>query len=273
MSNLPKIGHSLVFLGPSGVGKSTLLRSALRLEGSGAVLMAPGADEQASYTEFLKEPGFYFGTFDDPEFLPIAGLRKVEGLKLAILTLNAIYQAQKKTLEETGKLKYGVLGLDTISGLSNLAVNVMLHSMRLETAPAAQGKDGAEYYTGIKNAMEQVMRPVRAIRGLGTHVIILSHVSPVEKAPETATGEQTISGSHWPLIPGAFKYALPQFADVTMHGGIDPTVTTDGLRHYMQWMPDPKRPTKSRLGKLGSEAKLPNDWAIIKPLMESAQPH
>lgn len=263
-------GITALILGPSGAGKSSLLRSALEVEGSGMVLLAPGSVELNSYAGYANREGYYIKGFDDPGFLPTIGKRDTEGFALALTTLVAL---RSKLLEEPGK--YRVLGVDTISGFAQLAVNMMLKRCRLDDAPAAQSPEGAQYYVGIKNLMNELMRALMACRDLGCHLIVTSHVS--EKDVASTSMAEAGGSAHVPLIPGAFREQLPGLFDLVMYAGVNKAGrTVDGRndplnpRHYVQWVPDNRKPSKSRLGSLGSQLALPNEWGVIKPLAERA---
>ena len=108
------------------------------------------------------------------------------------------------------------------------------------------------------------------------HMLILSHVDEKEIDEGALAGA---SGHVFqPLIPGkTFRKQLPGVCDLTFHGNIDDKVElVDGHndpekpRYYMQWIPDPKRPTKSRMGALSEQARLSNEWDVLKPLIERA---
>ena len=137
-------------------------------------------------------------------------------------------------------------------------------------------KDGAQYYIGIQNLMQSFMRPVRACRGLGMHLIVTSHVSEKEVKATSIAGAG--STAHMPLIPGAFREQLPGYFDVVLHAGLDRVnpYTEDGgnnpakPRHYVKWMPDARRPSKSRVGFLSPQEKLSNEWLVLKPLIDNA---
>lgn len=265
-------------MGPSGGGKSSLAASALRAEGSGVVLMAPGGDEVASYTEFLDRDGYKIEGFDDPEFMPLMGLKTTEGLKNAMQWANALRTKTKEAAEAGLPLPYKMLVIDRIDGFGQLSVNVMMKTCNITEAPAAQSPEGARYYTGLSNLLHQLMRPIRACKGYGMDVIIISHV--VEKEVKKTSHAEVVGGvAEVPNIPGtAFREALPGICDLVMYAGVarkgelvngrnNPT----NPRHYLQWLPDPDRPTKSRLGPLSPDKLIPNEWAILKPLMLAAK--
>jgi hypothetical protein len=259
-------GYGVLLGGPSGAGKSTLARSALIAEGSGVALLAPGDDELMSYIELDGREEYYLKGFDDPEFLPTAGLYKTEGLGLLIKTLNAVRNKAKESWEKGEELKYKVLVLDTISSMAQLAVNQMMMKCGVTDAPAAMSPEGARFYSGIRNLMEEVMRPVRACKGYGMHVIGLTHVGE-KQVSKTAMAETKSKMAQMPLIVGAFREVLPAYFDLVMHAGVDQQGTP---RHYMMWVSDVSRPTKSRVGSLGSTVRLPNDWRVLRQLIKEA---
>jgi len=269
-------GHSLLILGPSGAGKSTTAAGALEEQGSGVVFMAPGDDEVSSYAQFAGKEGYKLQGFDDPEFLPLIGERKTSGLANAMRLAKALHEKLMKEYAEQQPLSYKVIIVDKISGFGELAVNVMLKECNLKEAPPALSPDGARYYTGITNLLNQLIRPLRACRGYGAHLIITSHVSEKEISSTSmaeASGEAQVA-----LIPGrAFREALPGVVDFSFYAGVnkagklvdghnDPT----NPRHYLQWMSDPKRPTKSRPGPLSDQKLLSNEWQHLKPLLDAA---
>jgi AAA domain-containing protein len=269
-------GHSLLILGPSGAGKSTTAAGALEAEGSGFVFMAPGDDEISSYVQFMGKENYKLQGFDDPEFLPLIGDRKTSGLANAMQFAKALHAKLQQEYAEQKPLSYKVIVIDKISGFGELAVNVMLKECNLKEAPPAQSPEGARYYVGITNLLHQLIRPLRACRGYGAHLIITSHVSEKEvsnTAMAEASGEAQVA-----LIPGrAFREALPGIVDFSFYAGVnkmgkvvdghnDPT----NPRHYLQWMADPKKPTKSRLGRLSDQKLLPNEWSYLKPLLDAA---
>lgn len=268
------IGTSTLVLGPSGAGKSNLVRTALEYEGSGVVVMAPGDDESASYTQFGE--GFVIRGFDDPKFLPTAGIKSVGGLRSAMKLIVALAEKCGEALGTEEELPYKVLAIDRMDGVAQLAVNLMLKQCGLNVAPKAMGKDGAEYYVGLRNALHEFFRPVRACKGLGMHVIVTSHVD-MKEVKETASAG-AIGEAQVPLIPGSFREQLPGIFDLVVYAGVDRKAElVDGKndpkapKHYVIWEPTLKQPfAKSRFGPLSKQKKLPNEWGIIKPLIDRA---
>ena len=260
------VGHSILDQGPSGAGKSSLLRSALRHEGSGVVIMAPGDDEEASYAEFRGRSEYVIRGFDDPEFLPTLGVKEVGGFKAALNTVRSVYNKTKEELAAGNPLPYAVLGIDTISSLSQLSVNFWLKKMNLEGPPPALSPEGARFYGGIRSQMEEFMRPCRSLKGMGLHLIATSHVSEKEIKKTAVAGASGATG-HMPLIMGSFRDRVAGIFDLVFHAGVQNNAEP---KFYVQWVPDPKRPTKSRLGKLSDQVMLPNDWPTLKAAAEAA---
>jgi len=250
--------HSVLLLGPSGAGKSTLARSALLHEGGGAVLIAPGVDELSSYVELVGLEGYQLLAVDDPGWLPSIRETKAEGFGQAMVFLKGLVQASSNPPP--------VLVVDTISAIAQLAVNHTMKRLGMLEAPKAMSPEGAAYYTGLRNAMEDFMRLVRACRARGMHVICVSHVTEKEQSM-TAMAGQVSRTVHVPLIPGSYREILPAAFDVVLHAGVNPA--SKDLRYYVQWIPDPKRVTKSRVGDLGA-AQLPNDWPTLRAAIDSA---
>lgn len=276
-----KPGYSILILGPSGAGKSTFIRQALEDEGSGVAFLAPGPDELTSYMAILDKPGYYVEGFDDPAFLPAIGMREVQGLARAIKLANTLRQRLEEDFKAGKPLTYKVIAVDKISGFAELAVNVMLKACNLAEAPTAMSPEGARYYTGITNLLDQFMRPLRACRGYGAHLLVTSHVAEKEISP-TAVAEVSGQEAHVPLIPGkGFREKLPGIFDLVFYAVVnkagklisdpnDPSnVRNDpnNPRHCLLWMPDPKKPTKSRLGPLSDKRLLPNEWHVVKALL------
>lgn len=271
-------GYSILLLGPSGAGKSTTVRGALKAEGSGYALLAPGEDEITSYLPFLDNPAYGVKGFDDPEFLPHAGLKMVKGLRDAMLYANAIRKALEEDVSAGVPIRYKVVAVDKISGIAELAVNVMLKETGLSGAPPAQSPDGATYYVGIANHLFNFMRPLMAARAMGAHLIVTSHITEREVS-STAMAEADRK-AEVALIPGkAFREALPGKFDLVFYVDVnDKAKLVNGKndpenpRHFLQWMPDRLRPTKSRFGALLPEGKkLPNEWEHLKPVLDAAR--
>ncbi len=269
-------GHSLLIIGASGAGKSSTLRDALRYEGSGVMLLAPGGDERSSYVEFEGREGYYLKGFDDPEFLPTIGSWETIGFAQCVATANNLRKKVAEALEAGESLPYKVLGIDTMDGMAQLAVNIMLKRGTMQEAPKARSTEGFSYYTGIQNLMNQLMRPLRACRDLGMHLIVAVHAADRE-VTSAASAEIVGKTARMPLIPGSFKEQLPGIFDLVVAAGVDREGEIVGgandpnhPRHYVEWMPNIKQPSKSRLGALATMGRLPNEWSVLRPLMDAA---
>src|SRR5258708_2078829 len=70
--------HSVLLTGASGTGKSSLIRGALELYGSGIVVLAPGFDELDSYRG-LSASNYAFQGFDDVLYQPALGDKVASG--------------------------------------------------------------------------------------------------------------------------------------------------------------------------------------------------
>lgn len=285
-------GHFLLFAGPYGAGKSTSLRHALREEGAGLVLLAPGDDERASYSEFEDKPGYDIRSFDDPLYMPSLGseYRKTEGYGKALATLAKAVEVVRKDAEEGKPLRWPVIAVDTVSSFATLTENNLQASMGLEGPPS--DKEGIiEYSTRFKKKMEELIRPMRALRGYGAHLLMTTHVSEkpgkstgLAVEADAATGVELRSKtSHAPLIYGAFRDVLLGYPDVIFHCRVRAGGKTQGdyndpeaPRFVVQWQSSPERLTKSRLGALtqagadGRMPSLPNEWRRIKPALDAA---
>lgn len=149
-----------------------------------------------------------------------------------------------------------------------MAVNAALSKFQIDVPPAARSADGAAYYTYLLQVQEEIMRPLMALFGSGVSIIVTGHVSERENVSE-ASYAQKGAKMIVPAMPGGFRDKLPSYFDTVVHA----TVATgaDGKpKHLLQWRPDLKRPTKSRLGDLGANAHLPNDWKQLTATIETA---
>jgi len=250
-----KSGHSILVVGPSGSGKSSLARDALLSEGTGIVVMAPGSDEAMSYVEFGEALEDYaIEGFASPE-TSIAWLKP-------LYTLNAAH------VKEHGKPFHKVIVQDTLSGFDQV-----IRAKRIgaaSTPPKARTQEGFAYYSGIQTDWERQMRVVRAFRDLGMHWIALCH-SKIRITDEDSlsgdglTAEETVQ----PLITGASRDMIPQIFDLVVHSftmrGADKQV-----HHVMQWVTDPKKITKSRVGALSDGKVIENYWRPTVELVEKA---
>ena len=270
-------GYSIIDLGPSGAGKSSLCRDALLHEGSGVVLLAPGDAERVSYLEFEDNDAYQIGSFDDSEFFPTVGEWEATGQKNAVTALRNVASVLKKDREEGKPLRWRVLVLDSLSSFSHLSVNAMMAAMRLDDAPKAMSPEGARYYSGIRNKTEEVLRAARVCQGFGMHLLCTTHVTEKEQKLGTGLATQISKTVHVPLMAGSIRDTVTQMFDLAVYAGIDTAnELVDGRndparpRFYVQWVPDPKRPTKWRGGVLSATDKLPNDWRVLRDAIEAS---
>lgn len=256
-------GHAILVQGPSGSGKSTFLRSALLALGSGAVALAPGEDERASYLEFESDDRYAIRSFQDPLFLPSAGSWEAEGHKRLIAWLRKVYEVNLENFEKYGEPLHNVLGIDTFSGAAELVLNQQMSTLKIDGAPPAQSPVGAAFYGGYARGMREIATVARAVRGMGIHWIATSHIVKRE-----GQGAQMQGGSKEQIMPafmGQFREQVPGIFDLVLHAG----VTTQG-KHYLLWKPEPKRLTKSRFGDLGEAKQIGNTWGELIPLVDAA---
>lgn len=264
-----KPGHTLVVLGPSGAGKSTLLRTALEHEGAGVALLAPGDDEWDSYESLADDESYHIEGFDDPDFLPAIGRFEANGQKHLVERLYQVYNANRKSLEEGDELKYPVVCIDTWTGVDQLCVNVGLAKIRQSTMPKARGDKGSIVYGTVKQKHQEVLRIARAVRALGAHLLVACHV--VEREAEEALAGAPSTPVQMPALTGSFRDQFLAAFNLGLHANVnqDPSAKH---RHYVQWLSDPKRLTKSRYPKpISKHDQLPNDWRELKPLLERAR--
>jgi len=284
-TSLAPVGRSLLALGPSGSGKSHLLASALASEGSGIVALAQGIDELESYRQFYKdayiirrptEAGhvlvdtddgprlrtdkpYVLAAFDDEMFYPSDREWKAGGFRALVAFLKI---ALLSAIDSGDKQPWRVIGLDSYSGIGELANNAMLSALRVQEPPKARGEGGAQYYLGYKNKLVEISRACRALRGYGLHWIATAHVQEKE-ASAAATGKDVQAKTQqMPLFTGAFRESVPSFFDLVMHTGIDKLG-----KHYAVFGADAFRPTKTRYvvddPKLAAGGRIENDWPTI----------
>jgi hypothetical protein len=262
--------YSILLLGPSGSGKSSFIRGMLKHYGSGAVAMAPGWDEKNSYTELLEDSSFRFQGFDDYDFQPMLGVWELQALPGLVKWLNAVRDEVMADVAEGKAPRYKVLALDTVSAMSRFAVNATMKQMKLLVPPAARSPEGAAYYQLLRQAQEAMFRPVRAIYGAGVNVVAAAHVTESETVNEAQVAEK---GAKMivPDVAGGFKTVLPSFFDLVVHSMV---MKVGGQsKHMLQWKPDMKRPTKSRLGGLGDGTIMPNEFEEVLKRLEAAAEH
>ena len=264
--------HSILLTGPSGAGKSTFARGALVAEGSGLVLASP-LDELDSYYG-LEAPKYQMRHFEDSTYLPSESSAELigspTGLRDAVRWLRLRYAEVKSDVDSGKPSRYAVLVIDTVSALGTLATNAAMHKYGRNEPPAAMSPDGAAFYTYLRQRQEELLRLARAFRGFGVHLIALSHVTESD-VKDTAVAKVTdgTSRMNMPAVPGAFRHILSSFFSTVLYAGV--VTGKDNTRvHYVQWKPDPKRPTKNRFGDLDTNDKIRNDWTIVKEKIEQA---
>lgn len=244
-------GNAIMVVGPTGTGKSTLARDALIENGSGAVAMAPGSDEAASYLELDATDGYLIEGFQDP--------------KAATKWIQEVYKLNVTHYKAHGEPLHKVLVFDTLSGFDQIIRNKHMKRMGLSDGPPkAQTADGADFYLGLQYDWERLMAAGRSLRGLGIHWIALCHAKmrePTATSMKGGAGESNVIVT--PMITGSSRDAIPGAFDLVLHSKI----VNDGGKpaFVMQWVSDPKKPTKSRFGDLADGRVIRNYW---KPMVE-----
>lgn len=256
--------QSILITGPSGVGKSSFARSAIKHEGSGLIFAAPGSDELDSYYGLN-----YTGQGFDDFGAPYTGYKQL--IEYANARLAEVMADKKAGLDP----RYKVVVLDTISGAAKLTFNHTLAKYNRTEAPPAMSPDGASFYTYLRSRLEDLVGVVRAFKGYGCHVIVLTHIGEGEVG-DTSVAKETEnvkSKMYVPLVPGAFKLILPSLFSTVLAAGIARNKAGERV-HYLQWKPDGKKLSKSRLGALDANDKIvvtENDsWSMIKGMIEQA---
>lgn len=256
------MSHSITVLGPPGSGKSHFAMKALKAEGSGVVLLAPGLAEEASYRAFRNDAKYIVKGFDDPEFIPAIGSVKAEGFVSALHCLSGILKSLK-----AGGPKPAILVTDTFSAFAELAINATMAKFKRSEAPPAMSPDGASYWTHVAQLMGSMTRLCRAIRGEGVHWISLCHVAEKEMKEVAGVNPENLSTTgakgYTPAISGGFRDVYAREFDLVFHAGVKKVLEkVDGkdvkkVVHYLQSQPDSKRPTKSRYDL---PPMVKNDW-------------
>jgi hypothetical protein len=264
--------------------------SALRAEKGGVLALALGADELESYreiyddTDFLvtakdqakliqmddqKKPflatdkPYLIATFDDEDFFPSEKSWVAKGHKSLINFLRLVRSAVAQDADADKKPRWPLLGLDSYSGVGELANNAMCAAMQIEVPPKARGEGGAQYYLGYKSRLAEVARACRAVRGYGVHWIATCHVQ-MREADATATSQDVVAKEQqMPMFVGAFREQIPAYFDLVVFTGIG----KDGA-HYAQYKYDVFRNAKSRYQldskKITKEGRIENDWRKIE---------
>lgn len=257
--------QSWLITGASGVGKSTLARSAIVAEGSGFVLACPGSDELDSY----------YG-LDNVLLHGVSDFGDGEGWKELVSFLKQRFTEVRQDKLDGKEPRYKVAVFDTISGAGQFAASYTLKKFGRDSAPPALSPDGAAFYSFLRARQEEVCNYFRALKGYGVHIIALSHIG--ESDISSAQSADVPGGStikvYTPLVPGAFKTVLPSYFSTVLHANVGKDKAGNRV-HYVGWKADGKKMAKSRLGLLSSEPfiTLPaeeNGWKIIKDLVEKA---
>jgi len=252
---MPKAGHALLVIGPSGTGKSSLARDALLDEGSGVIALAPGVDEVASYSEFADEEGYDTRSFMDPT-------------KMA-RWLEERYGENFEYYKKNGKPLNKILVTDTLSGVDQIIRGAVCKKMNIDEPPKARSSLGADFYLGIQYRWERILAPCRALRGLGTHWIALSHSKTRKSDEETmqGSGREEVELVQ-PLITGATRNSLPGAFDLVLHSSIE--LVKGEAVYALRWQSDPTKVTKSRFGELADGVMIKNYWRSTIDLVDKA---
>lgn len=272
-----RIVPSILLTGPSGVGKSTLLRGALLAEGSGAIALAPGLDEANSYYGMLDNPSYVFKGFDDVLYQPALGEHNATAVKELLEWLKKIYAEVSADVAAGKPPRYAVLGIDTInSAVGRASYNWTMAKFKRTEPPAAQSPDGAAFYGYLRLTQESIFRLMRAIRGLGVMWIVTAHPTEAEVSEILKTEADPSSKKIMPDMPGGFRNVMPAAFDFHFMVGVAVKEEGQGKdkklvrKHYLQWLPDPKRPSKSRLPGLSTESRIPANWLELRKRIDDA---
>ena len=300
--NMMTQGKSMLVAGPSGTGKSTFMRRALRSLGGGVIALAPGADEMASYEEFAlgtqmarwsasddpakqndrvhdalalpprtDDKPYLMATFADDDYLPsLQGSKAVAYAHRRYLRfLRAVAIVSEEAMLQGAPLPYPVLVTDTLSAIGKMAFNAIMHDMRRSDAPPAMSPEGAAFYTGYRNKMEEVMTVQRRLRGLGMYVLASAHVTEKEvKQKELIGGVETPSVKQiLPMFTGQFREDVGAAFDLVLHSHVVKGAC------YLRWTPSMNRQSKSRVGALATDDKpMPNDFDDVMARVRAAKP-
>lgn len=262
-------GLSLLVLGPPGSGKSSLARKAAEHEGSAVVFLALGMSEETSYRSLRGSPTHIVTGYDDPEFFPSMGSTglKAEGYDRLLADLRAVYAGLKTPPNPA------VLITDTFSSMATLAMNKTYQKFGKAEPPPAMSPDGAAFWGHYRMLLDQLTRICRAIRGSGVHWVSTCHVTEKEMKEVGPSNPEQLgkSAGYIPAIAGGFRDTFAAEFDLVLYAGVKKD--TDKLKppvHFLQWRPDPKRPTKSRYGNLAETGAFRNDWKGLLERIEAA---
>lgn len=275
-------GNSIVLLGPPGSGKSTLAYQALKAEGSGLVALAPGLDEEASYSRLLSNEAYRIKGFDDPEFYPDADSMKATGYDELLSWLRGIYVTLKKELDAGEPLRFNILVTDTFNSMSQLAMNKTMVKLNMQAPPPAMSPTGAAYWGYFRNQQDALMRACRAVKGLGVTWIATCHIAEKEMKETAVANPENIASKasgFVPAIQGGFRDTFAAAFNLVLYTGVQRVapIVANGVTtpqpplHYLQWRSDPKRPTKSRIGSLADGSKIPANWLNLKERIATAE--
>lgn len=252
---MPKPGHAVLVIGPSGSGKSSFARDALLEEGSGVIALAPGVDEVASYGEFKGEEGYEMESFSSPS--------------KTVAWLEAAYKKNLEHYVKNGEALHKLLITDTLSGYDQIIRGAVCKKMTITEPPKARSSAGADFYLGIQYRWERILAPCRALRGLGLHWIALSHTKTRVADEETMQGTGLEAAEIvQPLVTGSTRASLPGAFDLVFHSSIE-NVNQQTV-FALRCKGDPTKVTKSRFGDLAEGAMVKNYWKPVVELIDKA---
>lgn len=278
-------GRSLIALGPSGTGKSTLAASAVRYHGSGVIITCPGTDEMESYHEFydeaerpvwhedgsveLPDTPYLMAGFDDEDFTVTGDRRdlKADGLRRMIFFLRAVRATIQQDLDAGKPPRWGCFVQDTWAGIATLAHNSALANLGETDVPKARGDGGATFYIGLASRLHDVARASRALKGLGLDWVATSHVKVTDVEDSAKVGAGVTSKTQYmPLITGSFREQLTPMFDLVLHSEVqkDPK-NKDKLVYQVRHDIDMRRQAKVRGLKrpLTADGCITNDYETI----------
>jgi hypothetical protein len=223
--------------------------------------------EETSYRTFRGDDRFIIKGYDDPEFFPHLKELKATGYDQLLSDLRGVYASIGK-----GGGKPAVLVTDTFSSMGQLAMDKTYQKFNRSEAPPAMSPDGASFWTYYRMLMDSLTRVCRSIRGSGVHWVCLCHVTEKEmKEIGPSNPEQLGKASGYiPALSGGFRDTFAGEFDLVFYAGVK-KATEQGKPpvHFLQWRPDPKRPTKSRYGGLAETGAIRNDWKLLLERIEA----